>query len=78
LHPTDGEDGECDSEYMNGIQEAWKRHRKGHKQDEGGTFTLDVKNGFAVYEYKYRDPCIGLFCIFMLKCVRMGLAGFVS
>ena len=55
LAPTYGEDGECDSEYMNGIRSAWERHRKGLKQDEGDTFTLDAKNGFAVYEYKYRE-----------------------
>ena len=53
LTPTYGEDGECDSEAMNGIRNAWERHRKGLKQQEGDTFTLDVKNGFAVYEYKY-------------------------
>ena len=31
LAPTYGEDGECDSEYMNGIRNAWERHRKGLK-----------------------------------------------
>ena len=49
------EDGECDNEYMNGIRNAWERHRKGLKQLEGDSFTLDVRNGFAVYEYKYRE-----------------------
>ena len=58
LAPTYGEDGECDSEYMNGVRDAWERHRKGLKQHEGTTFTLDVKNGFAVCEYKYsEDAC---------------------
>ena len=55
LEPTYGEDGECDNEYMNGIRNAWERHRKGLKQLEGDSFTLDVRNGFAVYEYKYRE-----------------------
>ena len=58
LAPTYGEDGEYDSEYMNGVRDAWERHRKGLKQHEGTTFTLDVKNGFAVCEYKYsEDAC---------------------
>ena len=55
LVPTYGEDGEYDTEYMNGIRDAWERHRKGLKLDEGDTFTLDAKNGFAVYEYKYTE-----------------------
>ena len=33
LAPTYGEDGECDTEYMNGIRDAWERHRKGLKLD---------------------------------------------
>ena len=58
LAPTYGEDGECDSEYMNGIRDAWERYCKGVKQYEGATFKLDSKNGFAVYEYKYsEDTC---------------------
>ena len=63
LAPTYGEDGECDSEAMNGIRNAWERHRKGLKQQEGDTFTLDVKNGFAVYEYKYFEGA----CEFMTR-----------
>ena len=55
LAPTYGEDGECDSEAMNGIRNAWERYRKGLQQDEGDTFTLDAKNGFAVYEHKYSE-----------------------
>jgi hypothetical protein len=55
LAPTYGEDGECDSESMNGIRNAWECHRKGVKQEEGTSFYLDVKNGFAVYEYKYSE-----------------------
>ena len=63
LAPTYGEDGECDNEAMNGIRNAWERHRKGLKQDEGDTFTLDAKNGFAVYEYKYSEGA----CEFMTR-----------
>lgn len=63
LAPTYGEDGECDSEYMNGIRNAWERYRKGLKQDEGDTFTLDAKNGYAVYEYKYSEGA----CEFMTR-----------
>ena len=63
LAPTYGEDGECDTEYMNGIRDAWERHRKGLKLDEGDTFTLDAKNGFAVYEYKYSEGA----CEFMTR-----------
>lgn len=55
LAPTYGEDGECDNESMSGIRDAWERHRKGLKLCDGDTFTLDAKNGFAVYESKYND-----------------------
>ena len=63
LAPTYGEDGECDNEAMNGIRDAWERHRKKQKQHEGVTFTLDVRNGFAVYEYKYLEGA----CEFMTR-----------
>ena len=52
LAPVYGEDGECD-ESTNAVRNAWERHQKGIKQPEGNTFTLDVKNGYAVYEIKY-------------------------
>jgi hypothetical protein len=48
---------------MNGIRNAWERHRKKQKQHEGVTFTLDVRNGFAVYEYKYLEGA----CEFMTR-----------
>lgn len=63
LAPTYGEDGECDSEAMNGVRDAWKRYCKGQKQSENVTFTLDNKNGFAVYEYKYWEGA----CEFMTR-----------
>lgn len=55
LQPTYGEDGEQDDEHRNGLRAAWNNHRKGIKQEEGVTFTLDVKNGFACYEFKHND-----------------------
>ena len=52
LAPVYGEDGECD-ESTNAVRNAWERYQKGIKQPESNTFTLDVKNGYAVYEIKY-------------------------
>ena len=43
---------EPSDEHMNSVRDAWERHCKGQKQREGVTFTLDVNNGFAAYEYR--------------------------
>jgi hypothetical protein len=49
---TDDEEGmEC-GEGVAWLQQAWQNHRKGLKQEEGVTVTLDVKNGFALFESK--------------------------
>ena len=55
VQPTYGEDGEETDESTNALRRAWDRHRKGQKQPEGVTFTLDAKNGFACCEFKYND-----------------------
>ena len=49
LAPSPDEE-ECDGEAVNHIRNAWNRYLKGLKQEEGVTLTVDVKNGFAIYE----------------------------
>ena len=48
------EEGEMD-ESFNAIRNAWNRYRKGLPQDEGDSITLDQKNGFICYEFRYED-----------------------
>ena len=57
LAPMYGEDGEED-ESTNAVRNAWERHRKGEKLPEGCTFTLDTKNGYALYEIKRDDDLL--------------------
>ena len=52
LAPSNDEEDGCDEEAMSGIRYAWERYLKGFTHDENYTFTLDSKNGFAVYEAK--------------------------
>ena len=55
LAPSNDEEDGCDEEAMSGIRYAWERYLKGFTHDENYTFTLDSKNGFAVYEAKYNN-----------------------
>ena len=57
LSVDNGEDeleGEAD-ESFNAIKQAWIRHREGTPQDEHVTLTIDDKNGFVLYEWKYEE-----------------------
>ena len=49
--PVYGEDGEMD-ESMNYLRHAWRQFCNNKPQDEGVTFSLDEKNGYACYEYR--------------------------
>lgn len=57
LSVDNGEDeleGEAD-ESFNAIKQAWIHHREGTPQDEYVTLTIDDKNGFVLYEWKYEE-----------------------
>ena len=56
---------EPEGELTSSVYDAWQKHLKGRRQDEGITITLDVKNGFFRYlnaypeedSYTYADMC---------------------
>ena len=57
LSVDNGEDeleGEAD-ESFNAIKQAWIRHREGLPQEENETLTVDEKNGFVLYEWRYEE-----------------------
>ena len=57
LSVDDGEEeleGEAD-ESFNAIKQAWIRHREGLPQEENETLTIDEKNGFVLYEWRYEE-----------------------
>ena len=57
LSVDNGEDeleGEAD-ESFNAIKQAWIRHREGLPQEENETLTIDEKNGFVLYEWRYEE-----------------------
>ena len=47
-------EGEAD-ESFNAIKQAWIRHREGLPQEENETLTVDEKNGFVLYEWRYEE-----------------------
>ena len=55
LFSGDVDDNDCD-EASNAAANAMSHYLKGEPQEEGQTFTLDQKNGFLLYESKYKDP----------------------
>ena len=68
LQPVYGEDGEeVSDEYVNGLRDAFARHRAGMAQREGVTFVLDAKNGFACYESKYTEEDSGTEHLFRIE-----------
>lgn len=50
-------EGEMD-ESFNAIRNSWLRYRKGLPQNEGDTISLDQKNGFICYEFRYEDELV--------------------
>ena len=57
LSADDGEEeleGEAD-ESFNAVKQAWIRHREGLPQEENETLTIDEKNGFVLYEWRYEE-----------------------
>ena len=57
LSADDGEEeleGEAD-ESFNAVKQAWIRHREGLPQEENETLTVDEKNGFVLYEWRYEE-----------------------
>ena len=58
LFSGDVDDNDCD-EASNAAANAMTHYLKGEPQEEGQTFTLDQKNGFMLYESKYKDPEFG-------------------
>ena len=60
LSADDGEEeleGEAD-ESFNAIKQAWIHHREGTPQDEHVTLTVDDKNGFVLYEFRYEESLL--------------------
>ena len=51
------EEGEVD-ESFNAIYDAWVKHRDGKKLDPEETLTIDTKNGFVLYEWKYEEDLL--------------------
>ena len=49
---ADDDEIECDAEAVAWLQHAWENHRKGLKQTDGVSVTLDPKNGFITFEHK--------------------------
>ena len=58
LFSGDVDDNDCD-EASNAAANAMTHYLKGEPQEEGQTFTIDQKNGFLLYESKYKDPEFG-------------------
>ena len=60
LSTDDGEEeleGEAD-ESFNAIKQAWIHQREGTPQDEHVTLTIDDKNGFVLYEFRYEESLL--------------------
>lgn len=50
---VEDEDECCIDEATHAFAENWKLYKAGKKLDEGNAITVDLKNGFVVYESKY-------------------------
>lgn len=55
LFSDDDDEEECDQEATAGIKNALTNYRQGKPQDENVTFTVDTKNGYIVYEFRYDE-----------------------
>jgi hypothetical protein len=51
----DDDEEECDQEATAGIKDALERYRQGESQDKNVTLTVDKRNGFMVYEFRYEE-----------------------
>ena len=51
----DEEEEDCVDESFNAVKQAWIQHRKGLPQEEGNVLTIDQKNGFVLYEFRYEE-----------------------
>ena len=67
LSSGDVDDNDCD-ESSNAAARAFERFQKGEPLEDGETFTLDQKNGFLLYESKYKDPDNGEFLMRYEMC----------
>ena len=52
------DDEDCVDESTNAFRYAWEQHRKGLPQEEGVTLTVDDKNGYILYTYKYEEDSV--------------------
>ncbi len=52
---TASDDEECGSEPVTAFKTAWVAEKSGKPQEDGVLLTIDEKNGFVRYEYRYDD-----------------------
>jgi len=52
---NDGEEDDCADESTNAFRNAWNMYHKGQKLTPGQDLTVDVKNGFILYESHQDD-----------------------
>lgn len=55
LAPSDEEEEDVTDESFNSFAQNWTQYIKGRPLDEGNTITVDLRNGFVLYESKYDD-----------------------
>ena len=58
LFSDDDDEDECDSEATAGIKQALTAYRQGQPQDEHASLTVDQKNGYILYEWKYDENVV--------------------
>lgn len=55
--PDDDEEG-CIDESENAFKQAFENYRNGTPQEDGETLTVDLKNGFILYESRYEESLL--------------------
>jgi hypothetical protein len=58
LFSDEDDEDECDQEATAGIELALSNYRQGLPQEEGTTLTVDEKNGYILYEWKYENTLV--------------------
>jgi len=58
LFSDEDDEDECDQEATAGIEQALSNYRQGLPQEEGTTLTVDKKNGYILYEWKYENTMV--------------------